>query len=377
MSTKSPNLGRAAALLAALCLLAPALGCSPEKKKPKAQPKSRALVVAVAPVKPQKVTYTLEQVGSLAASERATLRGQVAGAVAAVLFKEGSKVRKGEVLLRLDDVKLQADIHNLMAKIEQLQVRLSFKAKTLDRNQTLLKKKAIPQHSFDQLMSEYRETELAIAQVKADLARQRELLTYTVIRAPFGGVVGAKNLSVGDYLKVGDPMVEVVVLDPLEISFQVPERYKSKISLGHKASLRVVSEPGRDYEGVISFISPTVDVKSRSFSVKARVENPEGRLNPGMFARVSMVTEVHERAPTVPWESVIQTEKETYVYLARDGKAVKLPISLGKVTNQWAEILGVDLPAGSQVIVEGKYAAKEGSPLSLQKPAAAPAGAGK
>ena len=359
-----------AAFLAAgvlVCLGILLAGCKSEKEPTKQVVKPMDVMVTTAPVENRKVVYTLEQVGDLRSGEEAMLRAQAAGAVAEMLFKQGSDVKKGDVLVRLDDAKTRAEIRNLQARIDQLKVRLAFQEKTLGRNRTLLKRSAIPQQQFDQLASEVKETELAISQVRADLARQMEMLTETVIRAPFSGVVGAKIISLGDYLKVGDQVVRVVKLDPLEIGFNVPERYKSKLSPGQEVKLKVASEPDSIFQGVIFFISPTVDVKTRTFLVKARVGNKERRLNPGMFARVSLVTDVHPGASVVPWNSVIQTENETYIYLARDGKAVKLSITLGKTTSQWAEVLKPVLKAGEAVIVEGKYAARDKGNIRVQE----------
>lgn len=350
--------------LFAFCLLLALAGCggSDEAKQTKAQ--QSATPVSTAEAEQTEVVYTLEQVGDLEASDRALLRAEVAGSVAEISFQEGSVVQKDEVLVRVDDAKVRAEIRNLQARIEQLQVRLGFQEKTLARNRSLLKKKAIPQHQFDQLATEVEEAKLAISQAQASLARQRDLLTDTVIRAPFAGVVGAKNLSIGDYLKAGDPVVEVVVLDPLEIAFQVPERYKPNLSQGQKVGLRVVSAPDKRFEGDIFFVSPTVDVKTRSFLVKARVANPDHQLNPGMFARVSLITAVHPNAKVVPWDSIIQTETETFLYRVEQGKAHKTVVELGKVTPQWAEVLEPDLKPGEKVILEGKYAVQDGAAVA-------------
>ena len=349
------------------CLGALLAGCGSEKEQKKQVVKQRDVIVTTASVAKRKVVYTLEQVGDLRSGEEAMLRAQAAGAVAEILFKQGAGVKKGDVLVRLDDAKTRAEIRNLKARIEQLKVRLAFQQKTLQRNRNLLKRSAIPQQQFDQLASEVKETELAISQVQADLARRKELLTETVIRAPFSGVVGAKIISLGDYLKIGDQVVQVVVLDPLEIGFNVPERYKSKLFAGQKVGLKVASEPDRSFEGSIFYISPMVDVRTRTFLVKAKVDNRERRLNPGMFARVSLVTDVHSDARAVPWSSVIQTENESFVYLVRDGKAVKTPIRLGKVTTEWAEVLEPALKAGEAVIVEGKYAAKDKGKVKIKE----------
>jgi RND family efflux transporter MFP subunit len=345
------------------------LGCDQKSETTTALKTDKAEPVTAAPITARRVDYVLEQVGSLQSGQKATLRAQVAGVVKDILFQEGGPVQKGQLLVKLDDAKVRAEIRNLEALTKQHQTRLAFQLKTLDRNRTLRKKAAIAQHKLDELESQVKETQLAIAQAQASLARQKEILQETSIKAPFNGVVGAKNLSLGNYLKAGDPVVTVVVLDPLEISFQVPEVYKSRITLGQNVKLRVASEGERFFEGTIFFIAPMVEEKTRTFEVKARVANTKGRLNPGMFARVRLVTEVHESAATVPWGSVIQTENENYIYLLEQGKARKVTVELGKITPEWAEILQPKLSLQGQVIVEGKFRVREGGTVSLQQSA--------
>ncbi len=195
-------------------------------------------------------------------------------------------------------------------------------------------------------------------------------LADTLIRAPFAGVAGARTLAPGDYLRVGDPVVTVVAPDPLEISFQVPERFLPKVVRDQPVTLRVAPHPDREFTGRISFIAPRVDVGTRTFQVKARVTNAERLLSPGMFARVEVVTDVFDDALTVPWESVIQTESETYLYTVEDGIARKVPLRLGRVTPQWAQVFADDLQPGASVVLEGKFAARDGARVA---PKAVPA----
>jgi membrane fusion protein (multidrug efflux system) len=110
-----------------------------------------------------------------------------------------------------------------------------------------------------------------------------------------------------------------------------------------------------------------VDLNLRSFQVKAKVENIPPLLNPGMFAHVKMITDVHEEALTVPWESVIQTETETYIYVVEGEVARKVPLHTGKITNEWAEILDTNLLPGTTVILEGKFAVKDGAKVAVKE----------
>ncbi len=125
----------------------------------------------------------------------------------------------------------------------------------------------------------------------------------------------------------------------------------------------------QEFTGRISFISPRVDVATRTFQVKAEVSNDQRLLSPGMFARAEVVTEIFEEALTVPWESVIQTESETYLYAVEGEVARKVPLRLGKVTPQWAQVYAEDLQPGAAVVLEGKFAARDGGKVSVKVPA--------
>jgi RND family efflux transporter MFP subunit len=199
-------------------------------------------------------------------------------------------------------------------------------------------------------------------------------LAATVVRAPFAGVAGVRTLSPGDYLKIGDPVVTVVDLDSLEISFQVAEKFKPKFSPGQTVNLTVAPYPERNFTGRISFIAPRVDEATRTFQVKARVENAGHLLSPGLFAKVTVVTDVFADAVTVPWESIIQTEQETYLYTVEENIARKVPVQLGRITPQWAQLLDSELAPGSAVILEGKFASRDGGKVA-PKSTAVPGGA--
>jgi|Deesub1362A_J573_1020465.scaffolds.fasta_scaffold00768_14 RND family efflux transporter MFP subunit len=341
-------------------------GC--EKKNEEIKKADPAVPVITAEATTRRVEYTLTQVGTLKASQEVTIRSEIEGRIINIRFTEGREVKRGQILVRLNASKIQAEVRNLEARIEQLQIRLANKKRTLERNRPLVERDLVSRQQFDNIQTEIKEIKAEIAQARANLGRQKERLYDTVIRAPFDGVAGARNISPGDYLRVGDPVLTVVDLDPLAITFQVPEKFKPKIFMGQECLLRVDAFPNRMFKGTISFISPQVDVNTRTFLVKARVDNGQHLLNPGMFARVEVITEVHENALTVPWESVIQTEEETYIYIIEDGDvARKVHARLGKVTHEWAEVLGSGLYPGAEVVLEGKYALKDGMKVAVQK----------
>jgi membrane fusion protein, multidrug efflux system len=323
----------------------------------------------------RRVELTLEQVGTLAASQEVTLRSEAEGRVVEVVFREGREVARGEVLVRLESEKTRAGIAALEAQTAEQNVRLQHALRTLERNRPLLEEKLISGLQFDSLETEIAAVQAQMEQTRANLAREKVRLADALIRAPFAGVAGARTLSVGDYLKVGDPVVTVVDLDPLEISFQVPERLKSKLSFGQPVALQTAAYPDREFAGKVSFIAPRVDVSTRTLQVKAQVANGEHLLNPGMFARVRLVTDVFEEAVTVPWESVIQTESETYIYVVEDEIARKVPVRLGRITPQWAQVFDSDVQPGTAVILEGKFAVRDGMKVTIRQKSPAAVGA--
>jgi RND family efflux transporter MFP subunit len=355
------------ALLFALLLLG---GCG-EKKSATPPPEPPAVPVLLGEVTTRQVEVILEQVGTLTARHDVTLRSESEGRVVEIAFREGKPVRQGAVLVRLDAAKVRADLANLQAHITELSARLENQLRTLERNRPLLERNLISRLQFDNLETEIAEVRAQIEQARANLLREQVRLAATVVRAPFAGVAGVRTLSPGDYLKIGDPVVTVVDLDPLEISFQVPEKFKPKLALGQTVNLQVTPYPQRTFSGRISFIAPRVDAATRTFQVKAQVENSDHLLSPGLFARVSVVTDVFAHAVTVPWESIIQTEQETYLYTVQENIARKVPVRLGRITPQWVQLLDSELTPGSAVILEGKFASKDGGKVA-PKSAAAP-----
>ncbi|MCB2227928.1 MAG: efflux RND transporter periplasmic adaptor subunit [Desulfarculaceae bacterium] len=357
-----------ALLMAVAALTLGAAGCGQKDKKATAKAKT-ATPVTLGKASVRKVVYTLDQVGTLESPKMVTLRAETAAPITAILFHEGKPVKEGQILVKQDTAKLKATAQNLEQRIHQLKIRMAHQNRILERNKPLVKDNLVSKLKYDDLETEIKLTEATLSQAQADLTRHKDLMEDADIRAPFDGVAGSKDISVGDYLKVGDKVVTVVSLNPLEMGFTIPERYKAGISVGQEVQLMMAAYPGRDFKARIYFISPVVDVATRSFRVKARVDNSQGLLNPGMFARVHVITQVKDAAMTVPWAAVIQTETETYIYVLENGKAKKVPVKLGKITSQWAEVIGAEIKPGQEVILEGKFQVKPGSEVSTKQEA--------
>jgi len=328
---------------------------------------SRAVPVIVSKAATRNVEYTLNQVGTLEAAQEVTIRSEAQGRVIEILFAEGGKVRQDDILVKLDSAKIQAEVRSLKARIAKLKIRLANKKRTLERNRPLVKQNLVSKDQFDSYQTAINELKAEVTQARADLSRQQVRLSDTEIRAPFDGTIGARDFSLGHYLRVGDPVLTIVDLNPLEIMFKVPEKYFTNVFIGQEVQLKIEPYPDKIFNGKIFFIAPQVEVLTRTFAVKAQVDNPDQALHPGMFARVRIIVSVHENAVTVPWESVIRTETETYVYLVDGNVAHKHPVHIGKIKDGWAEILDPDFAPGATVILEGKFAVKDGMEVDVSR----------
>jgi len=335
-------------------------GC--EKKE--ATRHDEAIPVTIGKVTSMDLTYTLQRVGSLEAKESVLLKAEAEGSITGIFFEEGDLVKEGQVLVKLNDAKIKATMAQLQARLHQMQVQLANSERTFQRKEPLVKEELVSKQDFDDLQSRIEVEKATLKEIRAQLTHNGELLDDTEVRASFAGTVSERKISVGDFLRIGDPVVQLVQLNPLEVAFRVDEKYKTNLYPKQPVALMVAAYPGKKFQGEVYFISPDIDISTRTFLVKSRVANDQTLLNPGMFAEVTIATEVHKNALVVPWESVIQLEDETYLYVVNTTTAKKVPVKLGLVSEGLAEVFG-NLKAGQSVAREGKYALHDGSKVRI------------
>ncbi len=338
-------------------------GCGNQQKS---EQKKDGIPVTVSQVNIRDVVHRLHRVGSLEAKESVVLKAEINERVTGIFFEEGDTVESGRILVKLNDAKVRAQTDELKSRLQQWVLQLANSKKTLARKKPLVKKNLVSGQEFDDLQTKIEVEKATIKEIKAQLAYTSELFKNTEIRAPFDGATSERKISVGDFLKPGNPIVRMMQLDPLEISFRVDEKYKTRIFLSQPVETTVTAQPKRKFDGKIYFISPDIDVATRTFLIKARITNKEGLLNPGMFAHVTITIETHKNALVIPWECVVQLEDETYVYVLNNNKAKKIPVQLLLIEDGMAEVLG-DLEPHMKIVVEGKYSLKDGVNVSIKK----------
>lgn len=310
----------------------PASGDLPAAAAPAAGP-GRAPAVEVAKVTATTLVDETQSVGSLRSRQGVMLRPEVAGRVSKILFSDGQRVSKGQLLVQFDD-QLQA------AQVAQARAEMSIAEANHKRNQELVAQNFISKRSIDESGSA-----LAVAQAKLDLAQAT--LQRLKIVAPFSGVMGLRQVNVGDYLKDGTDVVNIEDIDAVLIDFRLPERFQSKVKSGQQAQLTVDALPGRPFTALVQAVDPLIDANGRSVGVRGCIDNRQQQLRPGMFARVNAVFGSRPNALVIPEEAVVPQGGRTFVVKVVPGEK---PDTL--VSQRVAVKLGLRLP-GKVEVLEG------------------------
>ena len=293
----------------------------------------RVPAVEVAKVAAVTLVDEAQSVGSLRSRQGVMIRPEVAGRVKAILFTEGQRVHKGQLLVQLDD-QLQA------AQLAQAKAEMSIAEANHKRNQDLVSQNFISKRTVDESAAAL---EVALAKYQLAEATQQRLK----IVAPFDGVIGLKQISVGDYLKDGADIVNIEDIDAVLVDFRLPERYQTKIRPGQNAQLSVDALPGKPFTALVQAVDPLIDANGRSVGIRGCIDNRQRQLRPGMFARVNTVFGVREQALTVPEEAIVPQGGRAFVLKVVPGDK---PDTL--ITQRVAVKTGVRQP-GKVEITEG------------------------
>ena len=272
-------------------------------------------VVSSAVAKSENWAASLNGVGSVVASNGTDVTTESGGIIAALHFESGARVKKGDLLVTLSAGTERADLARLQAQADLAQSEFA-------RLERLYKLDAISKSELDRAQAD-----LSAARAGADA--QRAKLAQKQIRAPFSGQLGIRQVNVGQYLSAGTPIVSLQAINPVFVDFTLPEQNQAAVQNGQTVSVVVDSQPGRTFSGVISAIEPLVDSKTRNFKVRARFDNADEALRPGLFARASIGLASTANVVTIPQTSVSYNPYGNSVYVIQsvkgkdaDGKAV-------------------------------------------------------
>lgn len=311
-------------------------GGTPAAAKPSANAAPRAAVpVEAVAAKPETVSPTFSSVGSLVSEESVQLAAEQPGRLVSINFKDGDRVHANDPVLKFDDTLL-------MAELTDLQARLTLAEANLGRAASLSKSGFATATARDQAVADR-----AIAQAAVELVKVR--LGKTEIRAPFDGVVGFRLSSIGAYVQAGQAIVNLENIDTLKVDFRVPETRLADVKIGLDVKVLVDAYPDRSFRGKIYAIDPLVDVNGRALKVRARLDNAERLLRPGLFARVEVTADSTQDVVLIPESALMPRGSENHVFRVRDGKAVETLVKLGQ--RRAGEVEIVEGVTGAEMVV--------------------------
>lgn len=325
-------------------------------------PASFPTAVEVARVKPSDFTDDVSAVGTLKSNESVVLRPEIAGRIAAIGFKDGTVVGKGTELVALDAAVQQAEL-------QQARANLALARSSHQRNLELLGRKFLSQQAVDNSAATLKVQEAAVQLAEAKVAKAS-------IRAPFTGVVGLRNVGVGDYVKDGQELINIEDVATLRVDFKLPETYIGRLSKGQTVEVTTDALAGERFKAVLDATDPLVDANGRAIAARARLDNAAGKLRPGMFVRVRVLFGERKGVLMVPEQAIVPGGQPA-VFKVVDGKAALVKVRLGVRRAAQVEVVE-GLSEGDLVVTAGQLKLREGAPVRAigeGAPAAPAAGA--
>jgi membrane fusion protein, multidrug efflux system len=301
--------------------------------------------VEVTEVELRPMAEVLPLVGTVTANESLEIRPEITGQIASLHFSDGARVMRGQLLLRLDD-------RELRAQLDETQARLSLAEQELQRMSNLFAERFVSQAEVDRSRAEQ-------LRAAAEVERLRARLAKTEVRAPFAGTVGVRHVSPGALVTTETVITRIDDLSRVKIEFTVPEAYLGQVQIGTAVRIIEANRQGQNgAQGTVYFISPHLDRQTRAAQIRALVEQPPATLRPGMFADLELLL----REPlvlAVPEGAVLARGADTFLVTVQDGEKGKvaglLPVRLGLRARGWVQVEAVagELEAGQQVVAAG------------------------
>ena len=340
--------GAASLLLAVSLVLA---GCKGEGDAQAKTPEKGPDAVPVETVPASRQAIAASYTGTAPLEPRADSQvvAKTSGVALAVFVEEGQQVKAGQLLVRLDPDRARLNLAQVEAQLRKLE-------NSFRRSEQLAAQQLISAGDHDQLRYDLENTRAAWRLAKLELS-------YTDVVAPISGIVASRSIKPGNFVQINTPIFRIVDTSRLEAVLNVPEREIATLKAGLPVKLQVDALPGKSFTGTIDRVAPVVDAGSGTFRVVCAFDGG-GLLQPGMFGRIRIDYDQRANALVIPRTALLDDEDDPAVFVARGGKAARVPVKLGYMDGEWAEVLS-GLKQGEQVVTAGKVALREGSAVQV------------
>lgn len=322
--------------------------------------------VEVAPVVEKEVATSVTLIGTGEAWLETIIASEEAGLVSGMMVEEGDRVKKGQPLCVQDSTQLALRIESAGADLAEARVLQAQADSDLDRQRRLFAINSVSEKAFEDAKFKAEGARNRVKSLEASLNALKKQLKSREIRAPISGYVVKRHCLVGQWLGEGQPVVTLVVPDPILFKVPVPERYISSVNRGDAAQVSFDAIPGKSFPGKISAVIPRADDASRTFPVRIEISNPDGVIKPGMLGRATIPTGELRKAVLVPKDALVFTATGTAVYTVVDQVAQFVPVRIGAEHGSRIEADG-DLRPGLDVVVRGNERLRPGQPVTITR----------
>jgi len=300
-------------------------------------------------ITPTQMSELIKQTGTLRPDEETDLSFETSGKIVGINFTEGTRVKKGELIAKINDRPLQAQLEKLQAELKMSEAKEY-------RQRNLLDKDAISQESYDQILTD-------VQTIKADIDLVKAHISETELRAPFDGIIGLRYISEGTYVTSSTKIAKLIKNSPIKIEFSISEKYAAEIKIGYPITF-VIDGSNIIYNASIYAIDPKIDIDTRTITLRALYQNKNEELRPGVYAGIYLKLSQIDNAVAIPTESLIPEMDGEKVFIYKHGKAQSVKVNTGLRTESKVQIID-GLKFGDTLLVTGILQLRQNMPVVL------------
>ena len=338
------------------------IACTQEKK---ALP-DKAVNVRVATAEKKKIQPYLETTGTLKADEEVTVSSEVDGIVRQIKVDEGSPVNTGTILVEINDIDYMLDWKRSEAALKQAEANLANAKAEYKRKDALYKEELITKQQFDDITTKIALAEAELDRAKATLAISKEKLARTKVYSPLTGAVKEKRISVGDYVRNGTPLLQLIKINPLKLNFTISEKDAASIKIGQEVTFNVDSYADKQFKGRVNLLFPNVEEKTRTLQAEALVPNANHLLKPGYFARTLIYTSAPRAVVLAPITALLYDNAVIRIFVVDGDKARERVVKIGGKYGEFIEVVE-GLKEKEEIVIIGQNNLSEGVKVNVAR----------
>jgi membrane fusion protein, multidrug efflux system len=363
---KNTSRYQTAKLLLLLLMIAlistPLVSCKKEKKVEK----ETSVNVRVLPVEKKKIRPYIETTGTLKADEEVMVSSEVDGIVKKIKVEEGAAVIEGTLLVEINQIDYLLDKKRSDAALKQAEASLVNVKAEYQRKESLYKEELITKQQFDDISTRVTLAEADVSRAKAALETSTERLSRTKVYSPLNGAVKEKKISVGDYVRNGSPLLQLIKIDPLKLNFAISEKDIAGLKTGQEVVFTVDSFAGKNFKGKVNLLYPNVEERTRTLQAEAIVPNTNHLLKPGFFARTTIYTAAPRDAVVAPLTALMYDNSIISLFVVEGNIARARTVKTGGKYGEYVEIIE-GLKEKEQVVVVGQNNLSEGVKVNVAR----------